>query len=48
MDDQMSTRVWILSTDESVEQTKRILEFEARKEKYPKQADIERKQLEML
>ena len=41
IDDQMSTRVWILSTDESVEQTKRILEFEARKEKYLKPASIE-------
>lgn len=41
IDDQMSTRIWILSTDESVEQTKRILEFEAYKEKYPKPAGIE-------
>lgn len=41
MDDQMSTRVWILSTDESVEQTKRILSFEAMKEKYPEKANIE-------
>ncbi|MGQ9469716.1 MAG: hypothetical protein ACUVTD_07875 [Nitrososphaerales archaeon] len=41
MDDQMSTRVRILSTDESVEQTKRILEFEAKKEKYPELANIE-------
>jgi predicted transcriptional regulator len=40
IDEQMSTRVWILSTDESVEQTKRILEFEAKREKYPKQANI--------
>jgi predicted transcriptional regulator len=40
MDEQMSTRVWILSTDESVEQTKRILEFEANKEKYPKLASV--------
>ena len=37
----MSARVWILSTDESVEQTKRILEFEARKEKLPSSASIE-------
>jgi len=40
-DDQMSTRIWTLSTDESIEQTKRILEFEARMEKYPKPANIE-------
>lgn len=41
IDEQMSTRVWILSTDESVEQTKRILEFEAKKEKYPNSISIE-------
>ncbi|MEM1750081.1 MAG: hypothetical protein QXO91_00680 [Desulfurococcaceae archaeon] len=41
MDEQMSTRVWILSTDESVEQTKRILEFEVRKESHPSSANIE-------
>ena len=41
MDEQMSTRVWILSTDESVEQTKRILEFEAKKESHPSSESIE-------
>jgi len=40
IDEEMSTRVWIISTDESVEQTKRILEFEAKREKYPELADI--------
>lgn len=35
IDEQMSTRVWILSTDESIDQTKRIVEFEAGKESYP-------------
>lgn len=41
MDEQMSTHVWIISTDESVEQTKRILEFEARKESHPSSANIQ-------
>ena len=35
IDEEMSTRVWILSIDESEEQTRRILEFEAMREKYP-------------
>ena len=41
MDEQMSTRVWILSTDESVEQTKHILEFETRKEIHPISENVE-------
>lgn len=44
----MSMRVWILSIDESVEQTKHILEFEARKEKLSSSASIEKKLLERL
>lgn len=43
IDEQMSTRVWILSTDESQEQTKRILKHEARKGKFPEQAGMEEK-----
>ena len=35
VDEQMSTRVWILSTDESREQTERILRFQALREKFP-------------
>ncbi|RLC79567.1 MAG: hypothetical protein DRJ03_23285 [Chloroflexi bacterium] len=37
----MSACVWILSTDENVDQTKRILEFEANREKLLGSADIE-------
>jgi hypothetical protein len=38
IDDEMSTRVWIISTDESEEQTKLILAFEAAREKFPRSA----------
>ena len=41
IDDQMATRVWILSTDESEEQTKKILGFEARRGKYARKENVE-------
>ena len=36
IDEQMSTRVWILSIDESEDQTRRILRFQAEREAYPR------------
>jgi len=41
VDEQMSTRVWILSTDESREQTERILRFQALREKFPAESKLD-------